>query len=123
MADGQSGLPLFDTIPRGVSMNERSAGQILVVDDSELVHKLQQFVVSRLGLTVAHAYDGLEALVMAREGQYLAILLDLNMPVMDGASFLRALRSEESAAGRAPIPVLVVSTEGSDEEIRRILQA
>lgn len=101
----------------------QSSGDILVVDDSELVHRLQEYVVKRLGLTVAHAYDGLEALKMARQRRYHAILLDLNMPVMDGVSFLRGLRSEESAAGREPTPVLVVSTEGADEEIRRTLQA
>lgn len=94
-------------------------GDILVVDDSELIHKLQGLVASRLGLTVSHAYNGLEALEMVRKHRYQAILLDLNMPVLDGLSFLRTLRQEEPGK---PVPVVVISTESGDEDIRKALE-
>lgn len=94
-------------------------GDILVVDDSELIHKLQGLVARRLGLTLSHAYNGLEGLAMARKKKFRAILLDLNMPVLDGLSFLETLRKEELGE---PVPVIVVSTESDDEDIQRALE-
>lgn len=94
---------------------------LLVVDDSELVHKLQAYVAQKLGLTVAHAYDGLDALQLCRERRYRAILLDLNMPVMDGLTFLRTLRANEAEAQLPPVPVVIVSTEGNDGDILQAL--
>lgn len=94
-------------------------GDILVVDDSELIHKLQGLVARQLGLTLSHAYNGLEGLQLARRKKFRAILLDLNMPVLDGLTFLETLRKEELGE---PIPVIVVSTENDDEDIERALQ-
>ena len=94
-------------------------GDILVVDDSELIHKLQGLVARRLGLTLSHAYNGLEGLALARKKKFRAILLDLNMPVLDGLSFLETLRKEELGE---PVPVIVISTESEDEDIRRALE-
>lgn len=99
-------------------MAEKQA-DILVVDDSELIHKLQQMVASRLGLSVSHAYNGKEALELVRAHRYRAILLDLNMPVLDGLSFLQKLQEE----GLPPPPVVVISTEDQDQDIQRALQA
>nr|PZM93651.1 MAG: response regulator [Pseudomonadota bacterium] len=98
---------------------EPQLGDILVVDDSELIHKFQGLVARRLGLTVSHAYNGLEALQLTRKKRFRAILLDLNMPVLDGLSFLETLRKEEFGD---PVPVVVVSTENQDEDIRRALE-
>src|SRR5690606_13580877 len=94
-------------------------GDILVVDDSELIHKLQGLVARQLGLTLSHAYNGLEGLQLARRKKFRAILLDLNMPVLDGLTFLETLRKEELGE---PVPVIVVSTENDDEDIERALQ-
>lgn len=99
-------------------MADRQA-DILVVDDSELIHKLQQMVATSLGLEVAHAYNGQEALELVRKHTYRAILLDLNMPVLDGLTFLRKLQQE----GLPPVPVVVISTEDQDEDIQRALQS
>ena len=94
-------------------------GDILVVDDSELIHKLQGLVARRLGLTLSHAYNGLEGLALARKKKFRAILLDLNMPVLDGLSFLETLRKEELGE---PVPVIVIPTGNEHADIRRALE-
>lgn len=102
-----------------MGVTQAELGDILVVDDSELIHKLQGLVARRLGLTLSHAYNGLEGLALARKKKFRAILLDLNMPVLDGLSFLETLRKEEMGE---PVPVVVVSTESDDEDIERALE-
>ncbi|MFN3314257.1 MAG: response regulator, partial [Hyphomonas sp.] len=67
----------------------------LIVDDSRVVRKVASRIVRDLGFSVTEAGDGAEALRMCREAMPDAILLDWNMPTMNGIDFLRALRREE----------------------------
>ena len=66
----------------------------LVVDDSRVVRKVARRILEAHGCTVAEAGDGQEALDVCRAGLPDFVLLDWNMPVMDGITFLRMLRNE-----------------------------
>jgi two-component system chemotaxis response regulator CheY len=66
----------------------------LVVDDSRVVRKVARRILEAHGYEVAEAGDGLQALDACRKGLPECILLDWNMPVMDGLTFLRSLRRE-----------------------------
>jgi two-component system chemotaxis response regulator CheY len=66
----------------------------LVVDDSRVVRKVARRILEAHGCTVAEAGDGQQALDACRAGLPDFVLLDWNMPVMDGITFLRALRVE-----------------------------
>lgn len=66
----------------------------LIVDDSRVIRKVARRIVEDLGFQVAEAADGQEALAYCRTEMPEAVLLDWNMPVMDGPSFLQALRAE-----------------------------
>jgi len=66
----------------------------LVVDDSRVVRKVARRILEANGCTVAEAADGQQALDACRAGLPDFVLLDWNMPVMDGITFLRALRRE-----------------------------
>ena len=66
----------------------------LVVDDSRVVRKVARRILEAQRLTVAEAGDGQQALDACRAGMPDFVLLDWNMPVMDGFTFLRALRDE-----------------------------
>lgn len=70
------------------------ARSCLVVDDSRVVRKVARRILEANGCTVAEAGDGQEALVACRAALPDFVLLDWNMPVMDGLTFLRALREE-----------------------------
>jgi two-component system chemotaxis response regulator CheY len=66
----------------------------LVVDDSRVVRKVARRILESNGFEVTEAVDGQKALDACREQLPDCILLDWNMPVMDGLTFLRQLRKE-----------------------------
>jgi two-component system chemotaxis response regulator CheY len=66
----------------------------LVVDDSRVVRMVARRILEANHFAVRESEDGARALAACREQMPDAVLLDWNMPVMDGISFLRALRAE-----------------------------
>jgi two-component system chemotaxis response regulator CheY len=92
----------------------------LIVDDSRVVRKVASRIVRDLGFSVTEAGDGAEALRMCREAMPDAILLDWNMPILNGIDFLRALRREEG--GKVP-RVIFCSIENDPEHINEALRS
>ena len=92
----------------------------LVVDDSRVVRRVARGMLERLGFMVREAADGAEALRACRAGRPDLILLDRNMPVMDGIGFLRALRAEY---GPDEPVVVMCTTEAGTEKILEGLEA
>ena len=80
----------------------------LVVDDSRVVRRVARRILEANGFTVAEAGDGQQALDACRASLPGFVLLDWNMPVMDGITFLRVLRGE---FGPANPPVVFCTTE------------
>jgi two-component system chemotaxis response regulator CheY len=72
-------------------------GVCLVVDDSRVVRKVARRILETQGFAVEEAEDGQKALDSCRRHLPDAVLLDWNMPVMNGIEFLRALRQEFGA--------------------------
>jgi two-component system chemotaxis response regulator CheY len=92
----------------------------LVVDDSRVVRKVARRILEDLGFEVAEAGDGVEALAWVRTAMPDVILLDWNMPAMNGLEFLRQLRREPG--GEAP-RVVFCSVENDLDRIREALDA
>ena len=91
----------------------------LVVDDSRVVRKVARRILEEIGYEVGEAADGAEALAWCRGAMPDAILLDWNMPVMDGLSFLRELRKEPD--GHEPV-VVFCTVENDLEHITLALE-
>ncbi len=72
----------------------RPARRCLVVDDSRVVRKVARRILENNGYGVEEAENGLDALQSCRRTLPDGVLLDWNMPVMDGLCFLQALRRE-----------------------------
>jgi chemosensory pili system protein ChpA (sensor histidine kinase/response regulator) len=81
--------------------------RILVVDDSLTVRRASQRLLERHGYAVALARDGLDALEQLRLNTHAAVLLDIEMPRMDGFELLAALRDD--ARWRA-LPVAMITS-------------
>ena len=64
----------------------------LVVDDSSVIRKVARRILEAMSFQIAEAEDGEKALEVCKRSLPDAILLDWNMPKMDGYEFLRALR-------------------------------
>jgi two-component system chemotaxis response regulator CheY len=92
----------------------------LIVDDSRVVRKVAGRIVRDLAFEIVEAGDGAEALKHCRETMPDAILLDWNMPVMNGLDFLRALRREDN--GGEPT-VVFCSTENDSEHISEAIRS
>ncbi len=92
---------------------------VLVVDDNRMMRGMVSRAVSMSGLSVAQLYeagDGAQALAVMRSQWIDLVLLDINMPVMDGEQFLTHVRAD---AGLRGTMVIVVSTESSQPRIAR----
>lgn len=92
----------------------------LIVDDSRVVRKVARRIVEDLKFATEEAADGNEALTACRNHMPDAVLLDWNMPVMNGIDFLRALRREPG--GEAPI-VVFCTTENDMEHISEAIRS
>ncbi len=92
----------------------------MVVDDSRVVRKVARRMLEGTGFGVTEAEDGALALSACRSRMPDAILLDWNMPVMNGIEFLRALRSE---FGPDNPPVLFCTTENDMRFVEEAIEA
>jgi two-component system, chemotaxis family, chemotaxis protein CheY len=95
--------------------------KILIVDDSQLIHSMYRLVLNKYsGCRIVDAMNGLEALdVLSRESNFDLILLDINMPVMNGIQFMEKVKKENIYR---QIPIIVISTEGKEEDTLRALK-
>ena len=92
----------------------------LIVDDSRVVRKVARRIVEDLSFDADEAADGQRALDACRKGMPDAVLLDWNMPVMNGIDFLRALRREPG--GERPV-VVFCTTENDMSHIAEAIRS
>ena len=92
----------------------------LVVDDSGVVRKIARRILEEMGFFVMEAEDGDQALEICKHALPTAVLLDWNMPVMDGYEFLGNLR--RMPRGDKP-KVVFCTTENGMDHIARALAA
>ena len=84
------------------------AKKVLVVDDEKLIVKGIRFSLEQDGMDVDCAYDGEEALTMARANEYDMILLDIMLPKMDGFEVCQAIREFSD------MPIVMLTAKGDD---------
>ncbi len=92
----------------------------LIVDDSKVIRMVAKKILQELSFETAEAEDGKEALDQCKAKLPDAVLLDWNMPVMNGLEFLQALR--QLPGGDATV-VVFCTTENDIEHIQEALQA
>ena len=95
-------------------MADVTGKRILVVDDASLIRLYYRQALEAAGFHVDEALNGLEAIEKLLLEPVDLVIVDVNMPRMDGMTFLKTLRRQESPI--AAIPALVTSTEAAPQD-------
>jgi len=96
------------------------AGDVLIVDDSTTIRQMVKKTMKMAGLDVGAIYEaanGIQALAQLNEHPVAAMLVDINMPTMNGIQLLTRIKENDRLKD---IPIVIVSTEGSKERIKQI---
>lgn len=91
-------------------------GRILLVEDNPVNQKVAVWMLSRLGYETASASDGIEALEAIRSSRFEAVLMDCQMPKMDGFEATRAIRELPGRAAITPVIALTANAMQGDRE-------
>lgn len=92
--------------------------KILIVDDDETNLKLLRVIFQNAGYEILEAKNGEEAVKQAKEKSPALILMDLRMPVMDGITATKIIKSEPSTA---KIPVIIITSFAMVGDSERII--
>lgn len=93
--------------------------RVLVVDDSLNTREIEKDVLEAHGYHVTLAEDGVDGLAKARNGEFDAVLTDVEMPNMDGFTLTAALREEENYRD---VPIIIITSRQKEEDQRRGIQ-
>ena len=103
-----SDLPDAQTLPAQAVCVLTNA-RILAAEDNRMNRALLGAMLTPLGIDLRLAIDGVEAVELFREGGFDLVLMDAQMPGMDGIQAAGAMRALERAEGRRPTPILALS--------------
>ena len=87
--------------------------KVLIIDDSASIRKVVSLTLKGAGYEVEEAVDGQDGIAKISAAKYSLIICDGNMPNMDGLTFLRTMRQNESAKFT---PVIMLTTESQEEK-------
>lgn len=102
----------------GIEPNSRRRSRVLIADDEPITRMLVKLLLERENFEVLEAHNGDEAVALATREHPDLVLLDLNMPVMDGYEAIHHLRRDVSLTG---IPIVVLTAEDGQTIERRVL--
>jgi signal transduction histidine kinase/ActR/RegA family two-component response regulator len=91
--------------------------RILVAEDNETNRLVISTLLGQLGMQVHLAANGAEAVEAWAAGAWDLVLLDIQMPVMDGLEAVRTIRRREAAAGRPPTPVVALTANAMNHHL------
>ncbi|AAK24492.1 ATP-binding protein [Caulobacter vibrioides] len=91
--------------------------RVLVAEDHPTNRKVVEIVLEPFGVDLTMVEDGQAALDALEQGRFDAVLMDMQMPVMDGLSATRAIRAREKASGAWPILVVMLTANAMEEHV------
>lgn len=89
--------------------------RVLIVDDMLINRRLSSRILEKRGHTVQTVENGKQAIERLEKEDFDLVLMDLQMPVMDGFEAMRIIRSSLSAVRRHDVPVIAVSSLRADD--------
>jgi signal transduction histidine kinase/DNA-binding response OmpR family regulator len=98
-------------------------GHVLAVDDNEINQTVAEELLVQMGLTVDVVGNGLEAFRAVQKTRYAAVLMDCQMPIMDGYSAARAIRDWELETGAPRTPIIALTAHAFSGEREKVMTA
>ncbi|MGE0394353.1 MAG: response regulator, partial [Vicinamibacterales bacterium] len=105
------------------SLDAIRGARVLLVEDNEINQQVAREVLEQAGLVVVLANNGAEAVEAVKEARYDAVLMDIQMPVMDGHEATRAIRAMEQTSGAPPLPIIAMTAHAMAGDTERSRQA
>ena len=100
----------------GIETDSIAPRRVLVVDDSSLVRLYYREALEQAGIEVDQAVNGIEGMEKVLATTFDLVIVDVNMPKMDGFTFVRSLR--RGASDVSGVPALMITTEAGAEDLR-----
>jgi signal transduction histidine kinase/CheY-like chemotaxis protein len=101
--------------PPRIAPNKRSS-TVLLVEDNPVNQQVTSAILHKQGYKVDIANDGLQALSLFHSNNYLTVLMDCQMPVMDGFEATRKMRDFESNEKLTPTPIIALTANAQEED-------
>jgi signal transduction histidine kinase/FixJ family two-component response regulator len=112
-----------DQEPEDLAAQSAPVLRILVADDHPTNRKVAELILAQIGAEVAIAEDGAQACERYRDDPFDVVLMDMQMPVMDGLEAVRRIRTFERETGAGRTPVLMLTANALPEHIEAGRQA
>jgi PAS domain S-box-containing protein len=107
---------------RGQPAGDAGGVRLLLVEDNPVNRKVALSLLEKQGYTVQHAGNGLEALEILQRENFDLVLMDVQMPVMDGYEATRRIRQREAREG-GHLPIIAMTASAMQEDRDRCMQA
>jgi CheY-like chemotaxis protein len=101
--------------------SRRFSGRVLLVEDNVVNQKVARRFLERLGCEVEVAQNGAESLEAIEKSEFALVLMDVQMPVMDGYTATREIRDRER--GKRRIPIVALTANAMTGQLERCLEA
>jgi signal transduction histidine kinase/CheY-like chemotaxis protein len=111
-----------DTLEAGLAAAD-STLRVLAAEDNEVNQLVLSTLLAQVGIAPDMVADGAAALAAWREGSWDLVLMDVQMPVMDGVEALRLIRAAEAAEGRPRTPILALTANAMAHQVAEYLAA
>ncbi|MGQ9865723.1 MAG: response regulator [Pseudanabaenaceae cyanobacterium] len=114
--------PPTPSLPRS-PLPQAADFRILLVEDNLVNQKVAVRLLNRLGCQAAIANNGLEAIAAVQANSFDLVLMDVQMPEMDGLMATQRIRQWEAQQGKSPVPIVAMTANAMAEDRERCLAA
>jgi signal transduction histidine kinase len=115
--------PLQPMLEAGAPSADAQPLNILAAEDNEVNRLVLTTLLRQEGVALTVVNNGAEVVEAWRRGEWDLVLMDIQMPVMDGVTAARAIRTEEAASGRARTPIIAVTANALPDQRAEYEQA
>ena len=119
----ERGQPVEAVVVEAAEQAEEGALRLLAAEDNATNQQVLAAVMGSLGIEIDIVADGQLAVDAWRDGAYDLILMDIQMPVMDGIDAAKAIRAAERAEGRRRTPIVALTANALSHQVQEYLAA